>query len=104
MLDKKIKNHFSHVDLRSIVNSMISTTDLSRNLSKTIKDIKKNNKAKVVIKNNQPQAVLMSIKEYNELMTLRESMKDDSTFEGTLFGETSLTKDEMDILLPHDMK
>lgn len=60
-------------NLENFLDRMISTTDLSKQLSKTINEVVKTKTSKIIIKNNDPEAVLMYIEEYKDLMEMKEN-------------------------------
>ena len=63
-------------DLRKIIGSLISVSDLSRGMaSKIIHQVGKNREQFIVVKNNKPEAVILSVDEYTELFEARENLK-----------------------------
>lgn len=60
-------------DLRAVFESMVSVTELSRGkASKVVQEVAEEGKEYIIVKNNEPQAVLISIKEYTQLMNDHE--------------------------------
>ena len=70
---EKMRKSFD--DLSSLLNRIVSTSELNRGLSKRMKELAKDKLSLVVVKNNKPQAVLMSLEEYNELMEMKEDFE-----------------------------
>lgn len=60
-------------DLRAVVGSIISITDLSRGkASKVVQEVAECGKEYIIVKNNEPQAVLISLKDYTQLMNAHD--------------------------------
>ena len=70
---EKMRKSFD--DLSSLLNRIVSTSELNRGLSKKMQELAKDKLSLVVVKNNKPQAVLMSLEEYNELMEMKEDFE-----------------------------
>lgn len=63
-------------DLRAVVGSIISITDLSRGkASKVVQDVAESGKEYIIVKNNEPQAVLISLNDYTQLMNAHDRVK-----------------------------
>lgn len=60
-------------DLRAVVGSIISITDLSRGkASKVVQEVAESGKEYIIVKNNEPQAVLISLRDYTQLMNAHD--------------------------------
>jgi prevent-host-death family protein len=65
-----------HLDLRNMLDHIISVSDLGRGqASRVISEVEKNKDQYIVIKNNKPQAVILSIDEYNHLLESKEELE-----------------------------
>lgn len=63
-------------DLRAVVDSIISITDLSRGkASKVVQNVAEEGREYIIVKNNEPQAVLLSVNDYTQLMSDHERVK-----------------------------
>ena len=63
-------------DLRAVFGSIISVTDLSRGkASKVVQDVAESDKEYIIVKNNEPQAILISLKDYTQLMNSHDRVK-----------------------------
>jgi len=63
-------------DLRAVVDSIISITDLSRGkVSKVVQNVVEEGREYIIVKNNEPQAVLISVNDYTQLMNDHERVK-----------------------------
>ncbi len=63
-------------DLRAVVDSIVSITDLSRGkASKVVQNVAEEGREYIIVKNNEPQAVLLSVNDYTRLMNDHERVK-----------------------------
>ncbi|HHV63769.1 MAG TPA: type II toxin-antitoxin system Phd/YefM family antitoxin [Peptococcaceae bacterium] len=61
------------MDLRNVFDSMISVSELGRGqASKVIQAVEDHGNPYIVVKNNKPQAVIISVKEYTELLKAKD--------------------------------
>lgn len=64
------------VDLREMLDRLISVSDLSRGMaSKIIQQVGNNKNQYIVVKNNKPEAVILSVDEYTELLEAKENLE-----------------------------
>ncbi len=63
-------------DLRAVIDSIISITDLSRGkVSKVVQNVAEDGREYIIVKNNEPQAVLLSVNDYTRLMNDHERVR-----------------------------
>jgi len=63
-------------DLRAVIDSIISITDLSRGkVSKVVQNVAEVGREYIIVKNNEPQAVLLSVNDYTRLMNDHERVR-----------------------------
>lgn len=64
-----------NMDLKSLINSTISASELNRNAAKVLGDVVDKKEKFIIIKNNKPSAVIMSIEEYLEMLEKLEKFE-----------------------------